>query len=43
MLGEDVQKFVFTGDKSATAFELMYELLHRSSYSEQENTRYFID
>lgn len=43
MLGEDVEKFVFTGDKAATAFELMYELLHRSDYSEQENNRYFVD
>lgn len=43
MLGEDVQKFIFTGDKSATAFELMQELLHRPDYSKQENSRYFVD
>lgn len=43
MLGEDVQKFIFTGDKAATAFELMQELLHRPDYSKQENNRYFVD
>lgn len=43
MLGRDVQKFVFTGDKAATAFELMIELLHRLDYSEHENNRYFVD
>jgi hypothetical protein len=43
MLGEDVQKFVFTGDKSAIAFELMYELLHRSDYSDKENNRFLVD
>jgi len=43
MLGEDIQKFVFTGNKADTAFELMQELLHRPDYSEQENNRYFVD
>lgn len=43
MLGENVQKFIFTGDKAATAFELMQELLDRSDYPSQENNRYFVD
>lgn len=43
MLGEQIRKVVFSGDKSAAAFELMCELLLRPDYSEQVNNRYFID
>lgn len=43
MLGTDVQKIEFTGDKAATAFELMQTLLLRSDYPKQETNRYFVD
>ncbi|MBT2293508.1 LacI family DNA-binding transcriptional regulator [Paenibacillus albidus] len=43
ILGEQVQKITFSGDKAAAAFELMTDLLNRSNYAEQENNRIFVD
>ncbi|MEC0129749.1 MULTISPECIES: LacI family DNA-binding transcriptional regulator [Paenibacillus] len=43
ILGDDVHKFIFTGDKAATAFELMDKLLHHSDYSAQKNNCYFVE
>lgn len=43
MLGEDVKKIVFQGDKAEVAYELMQELLHHPDYSEQVNNCYYVD